>query len=386
MRVLCVDQTGKLGGAELSLLDLAVRWGGHCGVVLFEDGVFRERLEAGGVPVEVMPLGGTVAGHKKEGGLLGQLRVGPAVLGLARRLAEKAKGFDVLYANTQKAFVVSAVAGWWAKRPVVWHLRDMLTAGHFSGANRRAAVGLANRLAAKVICNSQATRDAFVAAGGRTDKAVVVHNGIDAQPFEGLDAAAAGVRTGLVAGDEFVVGVFGRLTPWKGQDVLIDAVQAMTGGPGKRVSAWIVGEALFTDEDRAYADRLRARAGPSVRFLGFRGDVPAVMRACDAVVHCSVEPEPFGRVIVEAMLAGRPVVASGAGGAAEIVKDGVTGMLVEPGDVSALAAALRRLRDESGLAARLAAAGRSEALELFSIDRVAAGVDAVLESVFTPRD
>ncbi|MEM6392363.1 MAG: glycosyltransferase family 4 protein [Planctomycetota bacterium] len=381
MRVLCVDQTGKLGGAELSLLDLAVRWGDRCGVVLFEDGVFRERLEAGGVDVEVMPLGGAAAGYKKEGGVLGQLRVGPAVVGLARRLAKKATGFEVVYANTQKAFVVAALAGWWAKRPVVWHLRDMLTAGHFSGANRRVAVGLANRLAARVICNSQATKDAFVAAGGRPEKAVVVHNGIDARAFEGLDEAAASVRGELNAGDDFVVGVFGRLTPWKGQYVLVEAVRAMAGDEGKPVRAWVVGEALFTDEDRAYAERLRGSGGDAVRFLGFRGDVPAVMRACDVVVHCSVEPEPFGRVIVEGMLAGRPVVASRAGGAAEIVRDGETGLLVEPGDAEALAGALRRLRDEAGLAERLAAAGRAEAFERFSIERVAAGVDAVLGEV-----
>ncbi|MEM6551164.1 MAG: glycosyltransferase family 4 protein [Planctomycetota bacterium] len=381
MRVLCVDQTGTLGGAELSLLDLVTRWGDACGVVLFEDGVFRERLEAGGVLVEVMPLGGAAAGYKKEGGVLGQLRVGPAVLGLARRLAKKAKGFEVVYANTQKAFVVSALAGWWAKRPVVWHLRDMLTAGHFSGANRRVAVGLANRLAAKVICNSEATRDAFVEAGGRAEKAVVVHNGIDAGAFEGLDESALTVREELGAGEDYVVGVFGRLTPWKGQEVLTDAVRLMKEDGGRRVLAWVVGEALFTAEDRAYAEGLRVGADESVSMLGFRGDVPAVMRACDVVVHCSVEPEPFGRVIVEGMLAGRPVVASAAGGAAEIVRDGETGLLVEPGDVGALAGALRRLRDVAGLAERLAAAGRAEALERFSIERVAAGVDGVLAEV-----
>jgi len=359
------------------------------------------------VPVEVLPLDPRAAGYEKAGGVRTQLAAAPAVLRQARRLAAMAREFDVIYTNTQKAFVIGAVAGAFARRPVVWHLRDMLTAGHFSNANRRVAVTLANRFARLVICNSQATADAFLAAGGRPgEKVRVVYNGIDPEPFDAVsDEDAAGVRHALeIPAEAFVVGVFGRLTPWKGQDVLLDAAARLIapGSPGSPATpanpatpgtpgtpgapplhVLVVGEALFTPEDQAYAKQLRSRAaaGPlagRVHLLGFRDDIAAVMKACDAVVHCSTQPEPFGRVIVEGMLAGRAVVAANAGGAAEIVRDGETGLLTPPGDAAALAEALHTLRTDAGRAARLAAAGRADAVERFSVDAMGAAIEELL--------
>ncbi len=87
----------------------------------------------------------------------------------------------------------------------------------------------------------------------------------------------------------------------------------------------------------------------------------------DVVVHCSVAPEPFGRVLVEAMLAGKPVVASAAGGVMEIVEDGVTGFLVPPGDVAALAAVLTRVLESAPDITTGTEAGREKARQHFSV-------------------
>jgi len=150
----------------------------------------------------------------------------------------------------------------------------------------------------------------------------------------------------------------GRLTPWKGQHVLLEAMaRAFPDGPEQ---AWLVGDAMFGET--GYADRLRGLVTSlgltgRVELRGFRQDVWPELAAVDVVVHASITPEPFGQVVIEGMAAGRPVVAANAGGPAEIVTDGVDGLLVPPDDVDALAAALRRLRDDGGLRDRLAAAG-----------------------------
>jgi glycosyltransferase involved in cell wall biosynthesis len=95
------------------------------------------------------------------------------------------------------------------------------------------------------------------------------------------------------------------------------------------------------------------------------------------VVHCSTAPEPFGRVIVEGMLAGRPVIATNHGGATEILRNGVTGFLVEPGNPSALAGVLERIKADPDAAGRVASAGREDARERFDLGKIA---DQVFES------
>jgi glycosyltransferase involved in cell wall biosynthesis len=135
--------------------------------------------------------------------------------------------------------------------------------------------------------------------------------------------------------------------------------------------ALIVGAPLFPEDDVYQAQIYRQcrdlGLDARVRFVGDRPDVPDLMKLCDVVVHASTAPEPFGRVIVEAMLAGRPVVASAAGGVLEIVEAEKTGLLVRPGDPAALAAALTRLDREEGLAARLAAAAEKVAIDRFTL-------------------
>jgi len=176
--VLFVDHAGVLGGAELSLLDLAVSFGATAEVLLLSDGPFRELLASRGVRVAVEPLGALSRVRKDTrlppmGALVDAAKV-------SSRVARRAKAHALLYANSQKAFVVSAAAGLLANRPVVWHLRDILAEPHFSRANIFAATQLANLRAARVIANSQATADAFVAGGGNTQPGRGVPDGVDA--------------------------------------------------------------------------------------------------------------------------------------------------------------------------------------------------------------
>jgi glycosyltransferase involved in cell wall biosynthesis len=375
-RVLFVDSAGVLGGAELSLLDLAAGFGERAEVLLLADGPFREALEARGITVSVEGLG-ALRKVRKETRLPSPAALADAFR-LGRRVAAHARRRAVIYANSQKAFVVSAAAGVLARRPVAWHLRDILAPPHFSAANVRAAVTLANLRAARVIANSRATAAAFTAAGGRPALVRVVHNGIDPAPFDAVtDEVAAATRTALgVPPDAFVVALFGRFHPWKGQQVLVQSLPWLP-----QVHALFVGAPLFGEE--AFDSALRAQAAKlgvadRAHFLGFRTDVPALMRAADVVVHTSVYPEPFGRVILEGMLAGRPVIATRAGGVEEIVTDGVTGILVPPDDAPSLARAVVALRADPERAAAIAARGAAHARERFSVASMLRGVEDAL--------
>ncbi len=104
-----------------------------------------------------------------------------------------------------------------------------------------------------------------------------------------------------------------------------------------------------------------------VKFLGFRSDIPQLMAACDLVAHTSTSPEPFGRVIVEAMLCGKPVVAAKAGGVMELVEHGLNGFLVTPGEPQELAQVIITCLQETEITATIANNARTTASQRFDV-------------------
>lgn len=334
MKILFLDQSGKPGGAELCLIDIAKPYRDRCLVGLLADGPFRNLLEQQHIPVQVFNTG-EIKVYKESSfakglGSLSQL------LPLMVKVAQKARNYDLIYANTQKALVIGALASFLSRRPLVYHLHDILSADHFSRTNRHLAVTLANRFASLVIANSKATLAAFIEAGGRSDIIKVVYNGFEPKLYQNDKLNKSQVRQQLGLDGQFIVGHFSRLSPWKGQHILLEA---LTYCP-EEVTAILVGDALFGEQD--YVQHLHQRVAElgldrRVKFLGFRPEVIPLMIACDLIAHTSTAPEPFGRVIVEAMLCGRPVVAAAAGGAIELVETEKTGWLFSPGNSEQLA-------------------------------------------------
>ena len=384
-RVLFLDQAGVLGGAELYLLDVARAFRTTSRVVLFEDGPFRERLEDAGIPAEAYSAPDALLNVKKAAGLTSALRAVPGLVRLTAQVARTARTYDVIFANSQKSMLVAGLAGMVARRPVVWNLHDMLTADHFSALNRWVAVRWANELVDRVIANSQATQSAFRQSGGRGDKTTVVYNGIDPAPFEAVDSSdLEALHEELDCPEPPLLGVFGRLAPWKGQHVVLEALPDLP-----EAHALFVGDTLFRG-DESYEETLRRTArrlnvADRVHFLGFRDDVPRLMTFVDLVLHTSVAPEPFGRVIVEGMLAGTPVIATRAGGAVEIVQESDTGVLVPPDDSDALSTAVRDLLSNPDRAHSMARAAQSYARRRFSVEHMQRGVRAVIGEVLASQ-
>ncbi|ACC70263.1 glycosyltransferase family 4 protein [Paraburkholderia phymatum] len=381
LRVLAIDQSGVLGGAELSLLEIVKALKARVQVLLFDDGPFHAALRREGVAVDVLDPGAT-RDIRKQGGTPPLAKAVKGVASLVRATVARARQSDVIYANTQRAMVIGALAGRLARRPVVWHLRDIVSPEHF-GSKQLAIIKWCAKLGlAHVIANSAASARAFADLTQFGDKRIdVVFNGISSAPFNALrDVPQSVLRTRLdLPQDAFLVGSFSRLAQWKGQHVLLEA---MVLNP--HMHAVLVGAPLFGED--AYEAMLHAFVAAHglearVHFLGFQDDVAACMCAVDVVAHTSITPEPFGRVIVEGMLAQRPVVASRAGGVTEIIDDGVNGVMCTPGDAHALADTLAELRSDQALRDRLVARGYQTAVRKFGTQAYVEGVERILANV-----
>lgn len=374
-RLLFVNHTSRLGGAEMVLLDVVLGFRGG-GAFLFEDGLLRARLARLGIVSIIPKRPSGFSTIKRDRSLLRAL---PHLGGLARtlwRLRQSARKFDVIYANSQKAFVLAAPASAAARKPLIWHLHDILSPHHFGPAQIKLTISLANLFATRVIVPSKAAADAFVASGGKQALVRIVPNGLDRVPKQ------AGVyRSDLKLACPFIIGVFSRLSPWKGQEVVLRALVELPD-----TGCLIVGGALFGEDE--YARGLVALAkklgvSDRVRFVGHRDDVPDLMRIVDVVVHPSTEPEPFGRTLVEAMLVRRPVVAANVGAVSEILEEGRVGILFPPGDHMALAECLRRV--ERGDAFENIGPAEERALEFYNARRMRNGIRDVIAEVAASR-
>jgi glycosyltransferase involved in cell wall biosynthesis len=394
MKIVFLNPSGQLGGAERGLLDFmaslrAAHPDWELELVATADGAFVSRATALGVDATVLPFPRGLAelgdgGVATRGGGLGaRLRLAGTLarglsptLGYVRRLRRhlRAAAPDVIHSNGFKMHVL----GLWARPPrvpVVWHVHDFVARRPvMSALLRRHAPGCA-----AVIANSRSVAEDVRAVCGERLPVHPVYNAVDLESFSptgpildldaaaGLSPAPSGtVRVGLVA----------TLAWWKGHEVFLRALSLLP--PELPLRAYVVGGALYeTGLSQHSVDDLRRLArelglAERVGFTGFQEDSAAAMRALDVVVHASIEPEPFGLVIVEAMACGRALVASQAGGAAELFSVGENALGHPPGDAATLARCIESLVRDPALRARLGSAGRATVEHSFDRARLAA--------------
>jgi glycosyltransferase involved in cell wall biosynthesis len=338
-------------------------------VVLAMDGELREDLQAAGVEVVVRPLAVLRRAVMSPGGLARTAgAVGRDAGGLAR--LARARRAALIHTNTSVT-LGGAAAAKLARIPHVWHVREI-----YAGFERYwPAYSRLLRSADALPCVSEATRAQF----GDDPRAVVLHDGLGVAPARAPRAAARAALA--LPADAFVCAILGRISTWKGQDVLIRALAAMDG---EDAIVLVAGDP-WIGEERRLADlrELAASLGVAerVRFAGFRADVENVYGAADVVAVPSTQPDPLPNSALEAAAAGCCVVAANHGGLPEIVRDGVTGRLVAPGDPQALAGALDTLRSDPRLRERLGAAAAADVRERFSPARFLAAAQALYDRV-----
>ncbi len=377
-KVLFIDQSSGLGGAELCLLDIAVDYRSTSKVGVFSDGDFLDALKRADIFHEIlMDYPFTI---RKESRWWESLGFSLRIIKLAYRIARLSQDYDVIYANTQKAFVVSAIASVISRRPLVFHLHDILSSQHFSQTNLKIVITLANLVTRLIIANSEATKQAFIDAGGMPDRVQVVYNGFHIDRYQEQSCQSRHLRHELGLDQQFVVGCFSRLSPWKGQHILLSALTQLP----ENITVLLVGEALYGEDDYVQSLHHQIEAdglGDRVKFLGFRSDIPALMQACDVVAHTSTIAEPFGRVIVEAMLSRRPIIATAAGGAIELIKNHKTGWLIEPDHVPSLIEAIIEIQRLQPYLQTMIQLAYTEAINRFSITQTNREIATFLESL-----
>lgn len=268
------------------------------------------------------------------------------------------------------------LAASWLQRPIVCHVRALEP---LTWADR-----WLTRRVDGFIYISQAVADQQRQAGAQVRRGQVAPNAVNLDDFPPT-LRAGSLRPVLgIAHDAFVVGSLGRLVTWKGHHVALTAFAAFAR-QCPTAHLLIVGAPDVAEPDLEQALRRLAvelDIADRVTFAGQRDDVPQVLATLDVLCHCAIEPEPFGRVVIEGMAARRPVIASAAGGVLEIIEPGVSGLLVPPGDSVALAAALTDLWQHPLKATALAAAGRQRVETHFTLAQHVAGVEAMYDDIW----
>lgn len=297
-------------------------------------------------------------------------RVWPRACALRRLIREQQ--IELVHTNIRVGHDREGIlAAWMAGIPCVCHVR------HFewlNGFDRRLAA-----TAARLIYISEAVQKSHLESGVACTKGRVVYNGLDVVAFS-EQQDVAGTRAGLgLSPSDLAAGMVGRLESWKGHDVFLRAIaqvkDELPNAKGLIIGAPVLHEPSYQEKLLALQDELGLSG--CVRFVEFRSDIPAVMAALDVLVLASTAPEPFGRVLIEAMAAGKPVVATDAGAAREIIEDDVQGLLVPPGESQVLAHALTRILANPALAEAMGRAGRATVQARFTAQQYAQGVQAV---------
>jgi glycosyltransferase involved in cell wall biosynthesis len=217
---------------------------------------------------------------------------------------------------------------------------------------------LGRRLSA-VICISYAVRDTMLRLGVDPDNLHVIHNGLASERVAAERPADAVRAEAAMGNGRPVIGMVGNIKEWKGQHVVVQALPAIRAR-FPEVICLLVGDSAAAD--RPFDERLRGMirdlgVGDTVRFTGYQRNVADYVALFDVAIHASTDPEPFGRVLLEAMALSKPLVAARAGAVPEIVVDGETGFSFTPGDSGDLAARVIWLLEHPDEAERLGNAG-----------------------------
>jgi glycosyltransferase involved in cell wall biosynthesis len=379
LRVLFLDSQAELGGAGFALLTMLEHLDRSELSPVYvslaaEPPEIRPRIEKLGIP----------AFHIRAGRFRAVGRSARAIFEL-RRLIRK-ENIDVLVANSGHPLLYARPASLATGCPCAWWVHGYVPA---AGAAEE-PIARAQRLlsADLLLANSEFTARKLAVDFPR-DPIRVLRPAADLQRFRPDPEAGARVRReeGIPAGEP-LIGIFGRLQRWKGQHVFLRA-SALLAGRGVRFTAVVVGGTMFGIEPE-YAQELEGLAATAslagrVRFLGNRTNPQDWMNASDVVVHASIEPEPWGLVVAEAMACGRAVLASSSGGPLEMIDHKRTGWLAAPGDEVALAAWLEILLANPALRAELGEAARRHAQAEFDPRRAAAVLSTELWRLWAAR-
>jgi glycosyltransferase involved in cell wall biosynthesis len=364
------------GGAEGQLVRLATHLPREQFDVsvccLADGGPLQGVLDAAGIPVDIVGL------HRPIHSLLPFKSIGRLVQ-LSRVI--QARQPDIVHGFLFWAYVLGTAAAKVGGVPVVVASRRSLSHFKASRPDWRILEQLANAATDAIVANSEAVRDDVLKHERiPPSKLSVIYNGVDAGMAN--PTLRREVRRTLRIGDQDpVIAVVANLIHYKGHEHFFQALPEILGAFPRAV-VLLAGDG----PERARSEQRVRTMGMAnaVRFLGVRSDVPALLEAADLLVHPSLE-EGFSNAVLEAMAAGRPVVATSVGGNAEAVVDGDTGLLVAPADPPALASAAIWLLRHPAEARAMGESGRARVTRHFEIDRMVRGYERLYRELLAAR-
>lgn len=354
-KVMIVDHTAESGGAELALLRYARRTVHDVTFVFLAAGGVVDRMMATENSKVVVP--------GKRLGFIAQLRF--------LRKALRSDPSALVLSNTLRAALMTTLLNPQASHVLLLH--DGVDRGSLSLSKRALLRWLVLPRVDAIFCNSEWTRSTLPPRFSQTTWPVVYSlSGVERTSKAPMPSAALKLRILSIS----------RLVEWKGIHVLLESLALMASNiDPEDIEVTIAGSPVMGTD--GYLDRLHqaARTLPfSVTFSGQTDDVDALLRSHDVLVLASIRPEPFGQVIVQGMSSGLFVVAPAAGGPAELIHDGVDGVLFHPGDRKDLAAALTAALSQPSRRREIAEAARARATD-FSDEATASMLDKALSSV-----
>lgn len=375
VRILYVEHNtdGSIGGSHYALLDIlrSLDRSRYEPVVLFfEEHSLLQAFRDTGAQV-----------------IVGRPGRGPSTLATASGIPEALRRFLQVSWNALRLMTSRPFA--WIRllrrvRPSLIHFNNSFNADHdliiaanvlripcvahqrgFAGVTGTAEVMFSKGFAA-IVAISTAIRDDLLARGVDQRLVRLIHDGIAPDRVVARQSRAETLQLLGLGPSDRVVGMVGNVKPWKGQHVLVSALARLRiAFPD--LHCIFVGSIVDADYYRQLEKLLLAGAvRDRAHFVGYSSNPADFLNVMEAVVHASVEPEPFGLVVVEAMALSKPVISTTIGGPTDVVVDGVTGYLCPPGDPEPLAERVAQLLENPGRARQMGAAGRSRFLTSFT--------------------
>ena len=367
--MLFISHTAQIGGAEISLILLLMHINreNFCPLVVLPTiGPLADRLDTLGIEIIILPLNRL------------RWRNPLPYIWTVYKLVKliKVRKINLVQTNIEPANQYGVVAAWLAGIPCVAHIRNI--------QNRRRYWEHFLALSKVCIANSHATARSLRSVSLLHQRIEVIHNGVDLEVFDPLSVDRSHQRKRLnISSKTFLIGVAGRISPEKRQHLFLESF-AKVVDTNTEMHALLIGD-TSADGNEWYLEDLYKRVvslglEKKVTFTGFTEDMPGMYYALDLLVLPSVA-EPFGRTLIEAMAMERPVIATRAGGAVEVVDDGVTGILVTSENSDELADAIQWASKNRDIANKMGIKGRERAESLFAIKENVKKIELVYQNI-----
>jgi len=351
IRVLCVNLEGSIAGAEQSLL-LIVRFlpknillSAAC-----PSGILADKLKSLGIKTYPIPS------PPRKFNLTAAWLFYMIIVNIRLFIVVLRERPQIIHANSSKAVLAAASAKILSPGKIIWHMRDLRIS--------RLRAKICGCLSSKIIAVSRAVKSRLTELSIKPELIEVIYNGIDTGSIKIKEKEQ---------NDSIIFANIGQFVSWKKQILFIEAAERFLRQGGK-ANFLLIGDDIFA-RDGKYKQQLIKKAAISpyaqnIKIIGWRDNLEPLWPKIDCLVH-TADAEPFGRVIIEAMANGVPIIATAAGGPVEIIDNGRTGLLFGPDDIEGVFAAMKTISEDMELRQNLAVNGRQHVIFNFQAGKTA---------------